>query len=136
MGPGAGVQVAVAQLGVDLDLRGFDAELPATRHRVPRVDRQVDHDLFHATRVDAHRAQVAARPEYDLHVFTDHTLDDPHRARQELVQIHHHCFDHLLAAESQQLPGQGCCTLRGPLELEQVIASLVAFGDAAEQDIG
>ena len=37
------------------------ASLPPSRHRVARVEREVDHHLFELRRVGAHRPQVAAR---------------------------------------------------------------------------
>ena len=80
-----------------------DRESRRRRHRVARIDRQVQQDLLHLSRVDAHGCEVLAERHPDRDILADRAHQHALRVRDEFVEAHDPRFEHLLAAEREQL---------------------------------
>src|SRR4029078_13274868 len=87
--------------------RGPRVGWAAAGHRVPGVDGQVDDDLLHLRGVGADAAEVAAAAGDELHVFADEALEERAHALDDLAEVQDARLQDLLAAEGQELVGQG-----------------------------
>ena len=105
---------------VELDLGRLDRQLPAVRHRVAGVDREVDQHLLDLARVGSDRAEAL------LQQVTSSMSSPISRrsilsvSRTTVVQADDARLEHLLAAESQELPRQVGSALAGLLDLGQL----------------
>jgi hypothetical protein len=112
----------------------FDVS-PAPRHRVARVDSQVEDDLLELRRVRAHRAEVRVEQRDQVDVLADQLLEQLGDARDAPVQVEHLRLEHLLAAEREELHGQQRGPVRGLLDLLEVAARGVVGRQAPQQEL-
>ncbi len=114
--------VRVGILLIELDIAGFDGELPSARHRVAGIHGQVHDDLLELSRIRQDVSELARQMHCEVDVFTEqaaeHALDPP----DDLVHVRDPGLDDLLAAEAQELSGQGCRSLARLVHLPDVIA--------------
>ncbi len=93
-------------VGVEGDVGGLDGQLPAVRHGIAGVDRQVHDDLLDLSGIGLDRADVRARHHDQIDVFADQPGQHFHVFRDHAVQVNDLGSQHLLAAEGQQLAGE------------------------------
>ena len=113
MAPGIGrVQVHVG---------GLDGDLPALGHGIPGIHRQVHDHLLDLTGIGLDHAQVRPQDGHQIDVLAD-------QAPQHLIQVHDQIIEiqdlgreDLLAAEGQELAGQGGGPFRGRLDFLHIL---------------
>ena len=115
-----------AVVGVQIHIRGLDEKLPAVRHRVAGVHRQVDHDLLELAGVDLYQAKVLAGDCFQFDVLPDQANQHLAQIGDQDVEVQNLRLDDLLAGERQQLLGQCGRPLR----------SLVRLGEQSRNRIG
>ncbi len=98
---------------VELHVRGLDGEPAALRHRVARVDDQVDDHLLELAGVRLHAVQARRRHHRQLDVLADQPAQHRLHGGHHRVQVEHLGLQHLLAAEGQELPGERGGAVRG-----------------------
>ena len=129
-----GVQAGIAF--VERDIGGLDGEFAALRHGIAGVDRQIHDDLFDLAGIGAHRAQFRARDHYQIDVFADQPGEQFEVFGDDGVQIEDLGSEHLLAAESQKLPGEGGGAIGGIGNLLGRPAHAGVGPDAIQQKFG
>ncbi len=117
------------------DVLGPDAQAPAVRHGVARVDREVDDDLLELALVDAHRLQVAAMHHGELDVLADQPAQQVRDFRQHVGHLQHARLQGLLAREGEQLAHQVGGAVGVLLDLHDVGERLVAGAVAQQQQV-
>lgn len=65
----AGRYLGVRRLRRHAGVRGLDQDLSAMRHRVPRVDREIEQGVSHLRRIRPHRPQVRGQLSIDTDRF-------------------------------------------------------------------
>ena len=105
---------------VELDFGSLDRQLPALRHGVAGVDRQVEQHLLDLARVGSHGAQALLQRRDELDVLADQPSQHLVRVAHDLVQVDDARLEHLLAAEGEELPRQVGRAMRGLVDLGQL----------------
>ena len=88
---------------VELDVGGLDRQRAASRHGIPRVDREVHDDLFHLSAIGLYGRRVRPGADDDLDVLADQPLEHRPHVGHHHVQVEQRRLDDLLAAEGEQL---------------------------------
>ena len=96
------------------------------RHRVARVDREVDDHLLELARVGAHRARSRPCLTTSLTVSPSSRLSRCDTSRHHVGQLQHLRAQRLLAREGEQLAGQAGGAVRVRLDLLDVVIVAVA----------
>ena len=107
---------------VDVDVRGFDRQAAARRHRVARVDRQVEDDLFELAGVGPDARQRRRERRRELDVFANQPPQHVAHVGDQRIQIDDRRLHHLLAAECEQLSGQAGSALGRLHDLRNLVA--------------
>ncbi len=105
-----------------LHILGLDAQRPAVRHGVARIDHQIQDDLFELPRVGFYPVQLGIQNKRELDVLLDQAAEHFVQIADGLVDIEDHGLDHLLAAEHQQLAGERSRAASGLLDLLEAAA--------------
>jgi hypothetical protein len=84
----------------------LDTQRAAARHRIARVDREVDEHLLHLARVDDDGRGRWREREVEGNVFAHDTLQEALDASDQLVEVDHLRRNPLPAAEREQPLGQ------------------------------
>ncbi len=103
---GVHAQVQIGIFLVEPDVAGLQGQLAALGHRVARVHDQIHDHLFEAARIDFHAREFGSGARRELDVGTDDALQHLFHTHEHVVQVEHLGFEHLLAAEHQQLTRQ------------------------------
>jgi hypothetical protein len=101
------------------------SEALALRHGVACVDGEVHQDLLDLAAVGLDLAEVGRDVDLDLDVLADQALDHADEAADDLAEIEDGRYEHLLAAESQELARQGGGALARMLNLLHLCPCLV-----------
>ncbi len=113
----------------------FNRDAPAVRHRIPRVHREVQDDLFDLRAIGFHGTQIASERGLHEDVLADkavqHLLDGAHDG----IQVEDDRLDDLAAAERQQLPRQLRRGLARLLNFKYVVAVRVRNFGVVEQQL-
>ena len=92
---------------VERGVRRFDRETAAGRHRIPGVRGEVDDDLLQLRPIRADRFEIRRQRRDEIDVLADHAAQQDGRVPNERVDVEDGGNEHLLAAERQQLSGEG-----------------------------
>ena len=92
---------------VEVDVGGFERQTAALRHRIARVDREVDQDLLGLTAVEPDRRQVRRRGQFEVDVLADQSRQQPLHVREDVVQVDDLRTDDLLAARRRAAAASG-----------------------------
>ena len=114
--PGIGERLRRPELGV----AGLERQRAATRHRVARVDREVDQDLLDPGRVVGERPEVGLEAALDDDVLADRRAEEAVEARDQLVQVEDDLGAALPAREDHQLADEADPALGGAPDLLDV----------------
>jgi len=106
VGAGGRIRMGETVRPVDHDVGGFERELSARRHRVARVHRQIDQNLFDLRRIDFHRPETRFREDVERNVFTDQAAERRFHVSDQVVEVDDLRLNHLFAGEGQKLRGQ------------------------------
>ena len=68
---GADRRVPLRRCGVQFDVGGFDRQAASSRHRVPRVNRQIHNHLLDSGRIGFHLPERRRRKGYQIDIFAD-----------------------------------------------------------------
>jgi hypothetical protein len=120
---------------VELHVLELDREPPAVGHRVARVDDEVQDHLLDRAGVRLHAAQIRRDVHRHHHVLADEPAEHRGHLADEPAQVEDALLDHLLAAEREQLPGEGRAALAGPLHLLEVGAARVVRGQRRDEEV-
>ena len=104
-------------IGVRSDAPGLDAQLAAVRHRVARVDHQVQDDLLDLTGICFDASEMVVQHYGEFDVFFDQATEHLFRVRYDLVDIQDDWFNNLLTTEHQELARERSSTVRRLLDL-------------------
>ena len=105
--------------------------MAAARHRVARVDHQVDESLFHLSRIAHNRRQIGREHRSQRDVGAERPFEQPRQVGDDLVEIEDARIEELFAAEGQQL----LCDRRRPgrrtADFFDVTVDLAVFANLA-----
>ena len=119
--------VAVIEWLVEHGIRGRDRQAPATCHRIPRVDGQVEQRVLQLRRIDQAAPQHRVLRDFDLDGFAKRPLQDCRQPADQLVHVGDLRPQRLLAGESEQ----------AAVEIGDPLGRLDRpFGQAAARDVG
>jgi hypothetical protein len=118
---------------IDPRVAGLDRDPAALRHRVAGVDAQVEQGVFQLGRIDQRRPEPGHANGFDLHAWTDGTLDHLDHAADQRVHVGRLGIERLPAGERQQTVGQRCGPLGGPQGGDHVLFDVL---DPALTDAG
>jgi len=88
---------------VEDDVSGGDRQPASVRHRVARVDHEVEEDLSELPAVDEDGLQPGLELTDDLDVLADRPVDELERLSNHVVHVRDLGQEDLLAAEREQL---------------------------------
>ena len=117
---------------VEIDVCCLDGELAPHRHRVARVDREVQHDLLDLTRIGHDAAELSPRQERELDVLAHQAAEHALHPPDERVEVDHLRLEDLLPAEREELAGERARPLGGVVDLHEVCAQRVALCDVRD----
>ena len=87
-------------------VRGLDHELAAARHRVARVDGEIEDHVFDLRGIDQRRPQAVAERKLDRDILAERALQDRGGARDDLVEVDVARLQRLLAREGEHALGE------------------------------
>ncbi len=111
--PGLHVGMARDPRFVQIGIFGVNGQLTAAGHGVACVENQIHDDLFHLRRVGAHISQLRIQVQHQTDIFAEHGRQQFGQLRDQGVKTQHPRLQHLLAAQSQELPRQGRSAVSG-----------------------
>ena len=103
-----------------------EAQVPAHRHGVARVHREVHHDLLELARIHFDASDCPGAVGFELHVLAEQLAQQRHHAVHRFRRIDEARRQHLLAAEGEQLTREARGALRGLLDLIELEADVAA----------
>ena len=121
--------------GVQFDVGSLDRQPPAGRHRIARVDREVDENLLHRRRIDRHLTQIGRERGDQLDILADQPAQQFLDLRHQRVEVDHLRLQHLPPAERQQLPGQRRGAIARRLNFQQIQAQRILLRDLVEHQV-
>ena len=92
---------------VQLNVRGLDDELPAARHGIAGVDGEVHHHLFDLAGIGFDASQPRGERGVQANVLPEKTSQQFVHVADHAIEVEYLGRHHLLAAEGEQLAGQG-----------------------------
>ena len=96
---------------------GSNGQFSASRHRVARVDRQIQEHLFDLAFVSSNGTQRRIQSRDELDILADHAAENTQVGFHCGIHIHHFGLAHLLTAESKKLACQRGGLISGLLNL-------------------
>ena len=117
------------------DVGGADRQRAAARHRVARVDGEVDDDLFELALVDLGEAEIAAVHELQLDILADQPAQQVRQLDQHVGDVEDARLQGLLAREGQQLAHEIGGAVGVLLDLHDVGEGRVARPEPHQQQI-
>ncbi len=111
---------------VEMAVGGLDGEPPAVRHRVARVDGEVDDRILELVRVDRGVPQPAGEHGLDRHRLADRAVEQFRHALHQPVDVDRSDLERMLAREREQALHQDGGALGG----------LAAIGEPAAHAFG
>ena len=114
--PGLADRLGWAELGVP----GLEGQRAAARHRVARVDGEVDQDLLDPGRIVGERPERRVEPALDDDVLADRRTQEAVEARDQLVEVEDDDRAALAAGEDHQLADEADAALGGAPDLLDV----------------
>ncbi len=111
--------------GIDEGLALRDRQRAAVRHRVGRIDGEVDEDLLHLTRIRHHGGEARGQRHADLDVLAQEAPEHGAKARDHAAHIERARLQHLLPAEREELLRERCGTLAGLQDVTGVHAQRI-----------
>ncbi len=120
---------------VELGDRRFDGDPPSIRHRVPRVQHQVEHHLLYLARIGVAAAGTGFQPHLHFVVLAHRSSQHRQEVQHRGVEVDRPGMQHLLPAERQQLPGDVRRPARRFHYLVDVGRAGIALIQALEQEV-
>ncbi len=114
---------------------GADRQRSAARHRVARIDGEVDDHLFELPLIDLGETQIAAVNELQLDILADQAAQQVRQLDQHVADIEHARLHRLLAREGQQLPHEIGGAVAVLLDLHDVGEGRVARPEPHQQQV-
>ena len=99
-------ETVLAEIFADGDISALQRKLAALGHGIFGIDDQVHDDLLELAGVGAGVTGLGGEPGHQLDVFADQRAEQPLHVADDGVDVDYFQFQHLLAAEGQQLPSQ------------------------------
>ena len=100
---GRGIRVHRAIPFAERDVRRLDRDPPTPRHRVPRIDDQIDDDLLQLAGVGVHERELRIELCHELNVLAQKPPEHLLEIAGERVEVEDVRLQHLTAAEREQL---------------------------------
>src|SRR6516162_8000076 len=102
-GAGFGIDMPSLQFVVPLNIHRLDRQLSPQRHSVSSVDDEVHENLLDLPRIGSDGSQARVQEQLQLNIFANQAPEHFAKALDERVQVDDFGYQHLPAAESQQL---------------------------------
>ncbi len=125
-----------AQVRAHRDAAALHRQLATLRHGILRIHDQVHDDLFELPGVGAGVSGVGGEARDQFDVFADQGPQQPLHVADHAVDVDDLQFQELLAAERQQLPGQGRGAVGGLLDRLHLVVHVAAFFQLLQQHLG
>ena len=125
-------RVSLGELGAE----GLDGEPAADRHRVARVEHEIEQHLRQLARIGLDEAGRRAQPELERGLLAEGAPEHELEAAHRLVEIEHPGPQHLPAAERQELTGDRRRPFRGGADLLHVLSRQARELGPPEQEVG
>jgi hypothetical protein len=122
---GAGLRVAAGLRAVEFHRGGADDELAALRHRVAGVHHEVDDDLLDVALVGVDGGEAGGELAAEVNVLADELGEHLVQIAHDGVQVEHLGLHDLLAAEGEELAGEGGGALGGEGDLVERIGDVL-----------
>ena len=87
-------------------------------------------------RIDEHRRQVGVDRGVEDDVAGQHAVEQPHRARDDIGDVHQAGLQQLASAEGEQLLCHQRGTIRRLADLRHVFSARVVFVEGPDQELG
>ena len=114
---------------------GADRQRAAARHRVARIDREVDDDLFELALIDLRKAEIAAVHDLQFDILANQPAQQVRQLDQHVGDVEDARLQGLLARERQELPHEIGGAVGVLLDLHDVGEARVARLEAHQQQI-
>ena len=121
---------------IELHVLRFNRELAAVGHGVPRVDGEVQDDLFQLARIGLDGHEIGCQPGAQLHILPEKPPQQLVHVGDHLVGIQRRRGDDLLAAEGQELAGEVRRPQRGLPDLLEFFARWNTWCQAVQHEVG
>ena len=133
--PGLHAHVAGRMLFVEIHVGCLDGELASVGHGIAGVHHQIHEDLLDLAWVGPHHAEVRRQHLNIVDVFAENPPQHLFDPSGDLIQVQHHRLQHLLAAEGQELPGQGHRALARLLGLQEFLFGPVVIREPRDGEL-
>ena len=121
---------------IHIEVGSLDGELPAVRHGVAGVHREIHHHLLDLPGIGHYLAQIHGKRDHELDVLAEQPAQHRLHSRNDLVQVQNLGLQHLPAAEGKKLPGEPRGTRPGLADLDQVGPPRVALAQPLHSECG
>ena len=118
-----------------IDVSGADRQGAAALHRVARVDRQIDDDLFELALVDLGKTEIAPVHDLELDIFADQAAQEMRQLDQHIGDVDDARLQGLLPREGQELAHEVGGAVGVLLDLHDVGKGRVARPEPHQQEI-
>src|SRR5882724_2329133 len=102
---------------VEVSGGGSNRELPTLWHRVPRIDDEVDDDLFELSPIGLHDGGGNLREDRELDGLSEQRAQHGKHIRYHSVHVQRRRLQYLPTAEGEELPRQERGAIRGLLDV-------------------
>ena len=112
---------------VQRDVAHSNPKHATVRHRVPRVGREIEHDLFDRGRIDPHEPDRFRSVDLDAGALTEQSLEQARKIAHHLPQVQQPRQDVRLTREAEELLDHLRPALRRATELLEILACIRAI---------
>src|SRR5437899_4761180 len=121
---------------IQVNVGCLNDDLAPIGHSIFGVDHQVHDDLFDLSSIGASVAHPGSQSCREFDVLANQRAQQALHIRNDGVQIHYLQFQQLLAAEGEQLPGQGSRPIGGLLNSLRLVMQHVIGVQVFQQNFG
>ena len=118
------------------DIARAERDLAALRHRVARIDHEIDHDLLELVEVSLHQPEIASVLEFETDLLAGEAPHQHLQVGQQVVDLQHLRPQGLPARERQQLPHETRRAIGVLLDLHDVLEGRIGGPVIVQQQIG
>ena len=133
---GAGSGAAGSAGLADLKVGGCDLKAAAVRHGVARIDEQVHDHLLDLFGIGQDTAQMGIERGGEGDVFADEAAEHAFGIADGGIEVERTGLDDLLAAEGEELAGEGGCAFAGLADFLGAVPQGAVGIEAAGEEIG
>ena len=121
--------------GIQIDIRSLDCQATALRHRVARINGEIQDHLLDLAAVGLDQAHVGSGRGLQLNVLADQPSQNSLHVHKNALNADYFGRQHLFSTESKQLARERGGPLRGRLDLFRVTPQRIAGGQTIREQI-